>query len=206
MAVNVEDGTGLTDSNSFVSLTDATSYHEARGQDTAWAAISSDKREDLLVQATDFLNDEMMFPWRGTRKTTEQALAWPRSGVQERYGQSVGDSVVPTRVANATAELALILNSTELHPTIQFDKGNIRKEKVDVIETEYFSDRFVSHDPRSYTAIVTKVMGRLYPLLRDGHKDFLEAVPQFTLPDRDTTVLDPDRPLFYDGVHDNQQG
>jgi len=200
MAFTVEDGTGLSNSNSYISEAGANTYHEDRGKLVEWNEVTN--KEALLVLATDFLRDGSLLPWRGSRKTATQALDWPRSGVQERHGQPVPDDEVPMRVANATAELALILSTKELHPIITRTSGDIRKKKVDVLETEYFSSKFRTNNPADYTAIVTAIMGLLSPLLRSGSQDFLDAEPFADLPDRET-VTDLDRPLFYDGIHDN---
>lgn len=200
MALVLEDGTGLSNSNAYTDNAGADVYHADRPNAAAWALLTN--QDELLVAATDFLKDESLFPWRGTKKTHVQALAWPRTGAQERHGPAIPDNEVPARVANATAELAFILSTTTLHPVITRSSGDVRKERVDVIETEYFSSKFRTNNPEDYTAIVTSVMGLLYPLLRSVSTDFLDAQPFVNLPTREE-VLDQPRPLIYDGIHEN---
>ncbi len=199
MALVVEDGTGLATANSYISEAGADLYHANRGDTVSWDGVAS--KEALLVSATDFLKDASIFPWVGTKKTYLQGLAWPRTGGTERTGQEIPDNVVPATVADATADLALLLSSQILHPIISRSSGDVRKEKVDVLETEFFSAKFRTNNPEDYTAIVTSVMGMLYPLLRAGDISLLSAQPHSELPQHES-VVDTPRPLFYDGIHD----
>jgi hypothetical protein len=142
MALIVEDGSGKTDAESYISVSDATAYHAARGN-AAWAALASDTvREQALRAATDYMLQAYRYQWAGSRKTATQALDWPRIDVprldtrQPLYSlQSYYDeSSVPTEVARACAVLALKASTGELAPDI----GRIKsREKVDVIEVEY---------------------------------------------------------------------
>lgn len=71
----VEDGTGLADANSYVSLDDAGAYFAAR-LNTSWAAKTDDERASALIQATQYLDARYTF--RGAPVADGQALAWPR--------------------------------------------------------------------------------------------------------------------------------
>lgn len=136
MALTVEDGTGLADAESFISVADATSYHANRGN-AAWAALASDTvREQALRKATDYMEAAYRMKWAGKRVSVDQALSWPRYDVPMRDAGSYYDSdSVPAAVANACAELALRAASAELAPDVDRLKKRV---KVDVIETEYF--------------------------------------------------------------------
>jgi hypothetical protein len=114
MALIVEDGTGKSDAESYISAADAGTYHTARGN-AAWAAVASDTvREQLLRKATDYMVASYRERWDGYRKTTTQALDWPRYEVPIRdsategvYAAFYSDTEVPAAVARACAELAL---------------------------------------------------------------------------------------------------
>lgn len=69
MAVIVEDGTGLSNSNSYVSDAELLSYANARGI----ALLSS--TTPLLVMATDWLETKSFI---GNKGSQNQALQWPR--------------------------------------------------------------------------------------------------------------------------------
>lgn len=102
MALVVEDGTGLTNANSFVSVADADTYLADRGR-TAWAALTTQQKEAALINATDFLN--AAFGWVGYRNTATQALAWPRTSYSPRIPAGVPVQVkqAVTRVADLAA-------------------------------------------------------------------------------------------------------
>lgn len=137
MTLVTEDGTAKADAESFCTVAAATTYHAARGN-AAWAALSSDTvREQLLRKATDYIEQVYRLRWAGCRKTTTQALSWPRYDVpvkDAQLAQYYSHTIVPTQVINACAELALKAASSELAP----DVGRLKKRvRVDVIETEY---------------------------------------------------------------------
>jgi hypothetical protein len=138
MSLVVEDGTARADAESFCSVTAATAYHAARGN-AAWAALASDAvREQMLRKATDYMEQVYRSRWAGAKKTTAQALSWPRYYVPIKDAvmvQYYDSSSVPAVVANACAELALKAITATLAPDVGPQK---RRVKVDVIETEYF--------------------------------------------------------------------
>lgn len=122
MSIIVEDGTGLSTAESYISVADATTYFTNIGN-TTWAAIATDAlREAALRKATDFMLGRYRSRWNGTRKTTTQALDWPRSLVPikdapDLYGGSPSyydDASVPNDVKVACASLALRAASADL--------------------------------------------------------------------------------------------
>ena len=58
MTLIVEDGTGLANAESYVSVADATTYHANIGN-TAWAAITSDATKEQLATANKMIIDEL---------------------------------------------------------------------------------------------------------------------------------------------------
>lgn len=142
MALIVEDGTGKVDSESYISVVDATTYHAARGN-AAWAALASDTiREQVLRKATGYMEQAYRERWKMFRVTATQALSWPRAWVQlpdAPYGYGswaafVPNNVVPSEVKNACAELALLASVADLNPPLE--RSTVR-EKIDVIEVDY---------------------------------------------------------------------
>jgi hypothetical protein len=148
MALIVEDGTGKADAESYISVADASTYHTARGN-AAWAALASDTvREQCLRRATDYMEQVYRKRWAGTRKTTTQALSWPRSFVPREDYEYAGlngytviggnyyypDDEVPQEVKNACAELALKASTDTLAPDIE---QRVKREKVGPLEVEY---------------------------------------------------------------------
>ena len=117
MSLICEDGSGKSDSESYISVADASSYHTARGN-TAWAALATDAlREAALRKATDFMRQVYRSRWQGYKVNEDQALDWPRYDV-EVEGYAVDSDIVPTEVKNACAELALKASAAELNPDL----------------------------------------------------------------------------------------
>ena len=100
--ITVEDGTGLTTSNSYATVVEANTYHVDVLNSTAWDA-SADP-EAALIMATRLLDEKVK--WRGSRNSRAQALRWPRSYVY-------ANNAIPQWLKNATAELARWLSASD---------------------------------------------------------------------------------------------
>lgn len=126
----VEDGTGLATAESYISVTDASTYHTARGN-AAWAALASDTvREQCLRKATDYMVSVYRDRWQGLRTYADtQALCWPRYDVVIE-GVFLAEDSIPDTIKRACAELALKSATEDLMPdeeqkTISETVGNI---------------------------------------------------------------------------------
>lgn len=131
MTLTVEDGTGLADSDSYVSLADCAVYHESRGN-MCWsdAQFTDVVREAALRRATFYIDPKYRdrFPGYQT-KGRGQSLEWPRTGAYVQIpdnGRSaalytgnnpdyywsqgqyfIASNVVPREILWATCEAAL---------------------------------------------------------------------------------------------------
>jgi hypothetical protein len=145
MALVVEDGTGVSNANSYIDVAYFDTYWTDRGNTDAVAIVN---KEPLLIQATDYIETVYYGLWLGERLTTTQALEFPR----------VIDSVdvgVSERLKKACCELALKANSGSLLTDVE---QRIVKEKVAVIETTYseYSDQLTQ-----YTTVYNLIAGYL---------------------------------------------
>lgn len=122
MSIVVEDGTGLSTAETYCTVAEAATYFTNIGN-AAWAALATDAiREQSLRKAVAFMLGRYRFRWAGSRKTTTQALDWPRSLVPIKdapnlYGGSASyydDASVPQAVKDACASLALRASSASL--------------------------------------------------------------------------------------------
>lgn len=132
--MTVEDGTGLADANSYISLADADGYHAEVGN-TEWSDATASDREAALITATRWLDSRYRTRWIGTRGSRAQALDWPRWDAfdADRY-QIVG---VPREVQHATAEAALfVIQGEDLNAPLERG-GAVVREKIGPIDTEY---------------------------------------------------------------------
>lgn len=156
MALIIEDGTGKTDAQSFVTAVELTAYAVARG-----VTISGDI-DSLLVKAMDYfvsregdLSGSRTFP-------AVQALPYPREGVYI-YDSLIANNVVPTPAKNAQMAIALELQNSDLLGATGQD---VKREKVEGLEVEYFSGGAQSKG--SFPAIEAA----LEPLLSEGSGDW----------------------------------
>jgi hypothetical protein len=134
MSLIVEDGTGLSNSESYISVDDADTYIGLyKGADALWDAASVSDKEIAARKATQYIDGA--YPWIGATYSSSQALEWPRSGLYDEHGSPI--SGIPINLEQATAEaMFLLINDTEL--AVDVDRSSqVKREKVDVIEVEY---------------------------------------------------------------------
>lgn len=115
-----------TGTNSYVSIDEAETYFDARLHASTWNEASDDDKARALIMAATLLDRHVV--WLGAKATSTQAMEWPRQGVDI--------SSVPPSVKMAQMELALALLKRDL--TAQPDEPGIKRQKVDVIEQEFF--------------------------------------------------------------------
>jgi hypothetical protein len=147
MAIVVEDGTGLANAESYLSVADADTHFANRGF-ALWASeMSTAEKEQALRRSADYMLQVYRLRWAGTRVLTTQALDWPRAWVPRQdwlfYQGSTPNplsdayypaNAVPAEVKRAQADLAYKAAGGELTPTLG---RRTTREKVDVIEVEY---------------------------------------------------------------------
>ena len=107
MAVVVENGTGLANADSYVSVAEADAYATAYGN-TTWAGATAPEKEAALRRATRYVDGRYAGRWPGYKLNGRtQALAWPRKSVLDSYGGTVASNEVPREIVSATIEVAL---------------------------------------------------------------------------------------------------
>ncbi len=93
--------------NSYVTLLEATAFLQETLDHTAWDEAIDPVRVAALLTATRFINQAV--DWYGTPVTTTQALPWPQTGQQDRWGRPVLSMLVPQDIKRTTALYALAL-------------------------------------------------------------------------------------------------
>lgn len=158
MALTIETGAIVAGADSYVSAADATTYHVARGNAT-WTGTDAVK-EAALLKAAAYLDGHYRNRWKGDRvEPATQPMEWPRYGVcvSNAGGIFLDSNVIPQRLKDAQCELALIALSADLAPSVS---AGVKREKVDVLETEYFAGAPVG------TTVYTAVNNLLADLLK----------------------------------------
>lgn len=129
MALIVEDGTIVDNADSYVDEADLTAYAAKRG-------ITLPTGNDLTVlaiKAMDYI--ESLEPrFKGTRVESDQPLSWPRKGVVIN-GFFVDEDTIPKQLIDLQCQLVIDGMTVNLQPN---GTGRVvKRQKVDVIETEY---------------------------------------------------------------------
>jgi hypothetical protein len=157
MAIVVEDGTGKTNADSYLSVAAFKTYCANYGYDIS--AITDPAIEILLRKATDYMVTVFRGSWQGDRTIYNQALDWPRAGVYRDDYEVILVNVMPPEVLAACAELAFVANTTSLLPTAA--ARTKKRVKIGPIEVEY------DGDGGSVSAFIQAIR-RLNPLLNAG--------------------------------------
>lgn len=101
----VEDGGGLADATSYVSVEEADDIASLNIHNSdAWLALPLDSKRNLLMYSSRVLDSRTS--WNGSQASPLQALAWPRTGAVDRHGNSVSPASVPRAVRWAVVEMA----------------------------------------------------------------------------------------------------
>lgn len=132
MALNVETGSGASNSESYCSVSYADTYWSNRGC-APWATLTTAQKEEALRRATDYIEQVYGQSFQGYRINSTQALSFPRTGVVV-YGYDLSSSTIPEILIKANAELAYKAAQGNLSPDLT---QTVVREKVDVLEVEY---------------------------------------------------------------------
>lgn len=135
MALVVEDGTGLSNADSYISLAAANTYWTAHGAPSSWTGAPDAAKEGALRYATRKIDGEYGSRFLGRIAVLTQALAWPRSGVIDADGRSVASNVVPVSVQEATCELARLHLEADLGASIA---SNVQSQSLDGLGSQSF--------------------------------------------------------------------
>lgn len=118
LVIIVEDGSGVANANSYISVTDADAYFGARLYSTAWTGAVTATKNIALVQAARTLDNYIQ--WYGIKSDPDFTMQWPRVDIYERQ---IVDGVetdielvdmVPQCVIDAQCELAVWLLSNDV--------------------------------------------------------------------------------------------
>ena len=107
----VEDGTGKTDAESYISVADADTYvaaYASAADNTAWdlLVVTADKDKALRI-GTQYIDLEYGKKFAGYRTNETQALSWPRTSVVDGDGYTIDSDEMPACLGKAVVEAAL---------------------------------------------------------------------------------------------------
>lgn len=157
MALIVEDGSQVENSNTFVD--DATYVAYAALNGLTIAPTAEQREIDLLTGMNYLLGKEDLF--QGYRVTSTQSTFFPRTDVY-LFGWSINSDTIPELIKKAQMEAAAYNTSGSLlNNTVM---NNVQSEKVDVLEVTYFKGGSRSN------VNLQRVNVHLKPLYKDSDK------------------------------------
>lgn len=167
MALTVEDGSGVTGADAYISLADAEALYLSRNG-TAWSGTDTLK-EAAIRRATSFV-DSLRFVGSPVGKRA-QALQWPREDATDRNGFDIAEDELPEEVETATGILAFVELETPGALTPEIDRtGLVKSETVGPISVEYIGNP-ATIDYQRIT--ITAAMDILEPLIVGRGTQFL---------------------------------
>ena len=128
MAIVVEDGSIVSNANSYVTTTELTTYATARG---LTVPSSTSDLEILLVKAMDYLESR---DYKGVRTDDDQIWSWPRRSVYAN-DRLIESNEIPLELKNAQCEVAIAWNSQDL--LVNENYSNVASEELDVLKVSY---------------------------------------------------------------------
>jgi hypothetical protein len=126
MEFKVERGEGFEDSTSYVTTAFMTAYYSDMGySDTASEAIAT--------RGSRWMDARYQARLKGARVWAGQAMQWPREGVGDEDGNTVGSGEVPERWKQAVCEAG-----RKVSTAMVVDEGkSIRRVKAGSVEVEF---------------------------------------------------------------------
>lgn len=141
----------IVGTNSYVTIAEADSYLADSARASAWAFLGTSQKTSALITATRMLET---VTWQGQKTNPLQTLAWPRSGVIDRYGQPVDSSVVPTDIKNGQIELAFDVSQDPTLATQESSGSNIESVRAGSAGVSFFRPTIGSRLPFAAWAII----------------------------------------------------
>ncbi len=164
---------GSATDNSYLSVAEADAIALTRPGTLTWTAVATTdaQKEAALVTASSYLNQ---LTWIGSRTSTSQPMAWPRSGAE--CDEKVYDNAtIPGEVEQATFDIAEALledpgritgqggssvgGGPELVPGVP--NADLQRLKLDVMELEWKTDKSSSQRVKSVLTELPHLVGLL---------------------------------------------
>jgi hypothetical protein len=152
----IEDGIGIPNADAYIDINFAATYFRGKAL-AAWNNIDEQGQEDIIVFASGYI--DTAFAWKGARKTPEQGLSWPRTGVVVDGFAAEG---VPAAVKKAVCEAA----------RLRMDGESLYNDDAEKEITSASSDSVSIHYTKNEKAatrfdVINKLLRGLYRLDTD---------------------------------------
>jgi hypothetical protein len=130
MTLIIEDGTGKPDAESYASAEDLAMYAVKFG-----VVIPAEvPAQEALLRRAALAMDGMA--WKGRKSNSEQALSWPRRGVELDY-EIKPNNYLPARIQYGQMALAAEIHTDDVDPIDQRQGAVIRERVEGAVDVEY---------------------------------------------------------------------
>lgn len=131
MALTVEDGSGKSDADAYISAADGDTYNAAHEADTVYDGLDDADKEKWIRLATQDIDAAFKGRWFGYRSNEDQALAWPRADVYDSDGYAIDSAELPPTIPDACIELAIAYGNSGTRLTATpTDTASVKRTKV----------------------------------------------------------------------------
>ena len=159
MALQVEDGTGLADAESYVSVADCAAWATKHGK--TFPASPAAPAEQALRRATAWIDGIYGRRFVGARLNGRaQALCWPRTDAEDKDGEEVPSDEVPSEVVTATCEAAVreLASPGILSPDLKRG-GAIKSVKAGSVAVEFMGNAPAETTFKAIDAALAPLLG-----------------------------------------------
>lgn len=161
----VEDGSCVPNANCYVSLDFADEYMRNTGK-TGWDDKTDNEKKSFLINATAYIDRTYSrLGWKGIKKyRRKQSLCFPRVELYDKDGYEVEG--IPDELKKAVCEAGFISINTSLF-TVKDASGTVKRQKVDVLEVEYYSEQDASGEYISRFTVLDYLLADFYKTKND---------------------------------------
>lgn len=150
MAVVIIATVGGVSSNSYVTLTRASTLIEQLPHITDWLTDVTIAKAQLLIHATRLIDRHILF--YGTKASAAQALEWPRANVRDvRTHALISSTAIPSFVEWATVEWAY-----QLH--LDAEQSDYLAPGLSSLRTPSFDAQFTGSSPSIVPSVVSDLL------------------------------------------------
>jgi len=128
----IEDGSGVTDANSYIDITYADTIATLNDEDN-WLDCNVDDKNKAIVKATQLVDTLYGPRYKGSILNSSQSLLYPRGSFMSTTGRLINAGTIPKELKNAIAYAAFgFFNGDLTMIEDNFEDANIKKESFGV--------------------------------------------------------------------------
>ena len=156
--------------NAYVDLARALVLLAERLYTPEWATATQADQESSIIWATYFFDRAM--DWHGSKRTVEQSLRHPRSGLVNEDGDNYDFDTISLPLEKATANLSFEFVKRNLLATPGLLGQGFSRTKIDVIDITVDPTQLLDFVP-DYILVSLDQIGTLRPSVRRGGSSVL---------------------------------